>query len=225
MELSNEKTPVTTKEMAEAFVSAWKRYFGEYPKAASIKLLLAHWALETGWGKSMHAYNVGNAKCTDKHIENGYHHQYFACNELLSPKSAEKYLTDPRAKVTKKTPEYWEVWFYPDHPACRFLAFKTLEDGVLFYLKLLATRFFKSWPSVLSGDPEQFSKSLRKQGYYTADESQYTNTICKIYRGLVVEVPAEGINVSEVQAQVSSSLQKMVDDICVRTPAKPLDGE
>jgi hypothetical protein len=42
-------------------------------------------------------------------------------------------------------------------------------------------RFNKAWPAVLSGDPWAYGHALKLQGYYTADEAQYTAGVVKIF--------------------------------------------
>lgn len=189
-ELPDVKTVVTPQQMATAICYAYYRYFNSWPRRDSVRILLAQWALETGWGKSMHCYNIGNVKSKKG---DGYDYCFFACNELLSKSVAEFFkVKDPNlVKVTSyRSDGLCVVWFYPNHPSCRFRAFKTLEDGVYDYLLLLVQRFTKAWHCVASGDPVEFSRALKQQKYYTADEASYTRTLKSIFDKLeCIELP------------------------------------
>jgi len=57
-ELPDKKTPAPKEEVIKALWQAWEDYFGETPKRESIWILTSQWALETGWGKSMHCFNL-----------------------------------------------------------------------------------------------------------------------------------------------------------------------
>lgn len=179
MELPAVKTEVTIQDMATAFYRAYYSFLRSHPKPESVKILLSHWALETGWGKSMWCYNVGNAKSTG--VSGDW--CFFKCNEILRTKSAEfQVARDPNlAKITTRRANSCIVWFYPKHPYTRFRAFKTLEEGVYDHLKMLVRTFTLAWPFVVAGDPVAYSKALKRQKYYTADEAQYTKVLRSVY--------------------------------------------
>ncbi len=179
--LPDVKTTATRQEMLEVFWKAWVAYFNAIPKKESIWVLLAQSALETGHWRSMHCYNLGNVKSRPG---DGFDYCYFACNEILNRKSAERY--QAKSPQTSKITKYRNdgkciIWFYPDHPGCRFRAFKTLQEGASDHLALLVKRFHMAWPAVAAGDPVQFSHLLRKQGYYTADEASYTRALTRVF--------------------------------------------
>ena len=218
-ELVDQKIEVTVQEMANAMYTAWCRYFGAPPGRNSVLVLLAQWALETGNGKSMHNYNVGNVKANPS---GPYDYQYFACNEKVSLKAANQYVANAApgtAKITRDNGDgtCW-IWFYPKHVGCCFRAFKTLEDGVFDHLALLVNhRTFKNaWPAVVVGSPEQFSKLLRQAGYYTADEASYTRGVVRLFNqfGSVVTLPEPPVITSdlarEVRNTIATSLQNIV---------------
>ena len=75
-----------------------------------------------------------------------------------------------------------DVWFYPKHPGCRFRAFTDATTGAADYVKMVATRFVRAWPFVDAGDPRGFVHALKMQGYFTADETQYTNGLVGCYK-------------------------------------------
>ena len=184
VELQAVKTPVKVEELALALCDAYSFYFGSWPSKDSIRVLLAQWALETGWGKSMWCYNLGNVK---SHSDDGYDFCYFACNEVLPTKYAKR-LQSKNPKTVRITRDRGDetsvVWFYPKHPACRFRAFKSLEDGAKDYIRTITANFGKAWRYVVEGKPAAFSRALKKLHYYTADEASYTATLEAVFSKL-----------------------------------------
>jgi len=154
--LDDELTPVSPSDVAAALTTAWSALFGADAHRTSILVLLSQWALETGRGASMHCYNLGNVKSDQKAGD----WCFFRCDEVLNGKV---------------------VWFEPDDPACCFRAFKTLADGATDYLTTLRRRFDVAWPAVVAGDPATFVHLLKQAKYFTADETQYTNTVVALF--------------------------------------------
>lgn len=214
-ELPDVKTEVTPQEMALALWEAYHRYFNSYPKKDSIKILLAQWALETGWGKSMHCYNVGNAKCRPNAE---YNWCYFKCNEILpTVRLAEKLAAaDPdKVKITKlRSDGTCIVWFYPKHPWCCFKAFKTLEDGAYDHLKMVVKQFGRAWTHAVAGDPVAYSRALKKQGYYTADEASYTRTLKSVFDKLdSLELPEAPLFSEEERKELLNRVALSIRDM------------
>lgn len=198
-------TPVDKGVVLTALARAWHDLTLETPKRESICCLAAQWALETGWGHSMHCFNFGNVKSAEG---DGRDFTYFACNEIMPLRQAQGYASrSPNtAKITKVRSDGTAViWFYPDHAACRFRAFKTMREGAADYLGLLRRRFVRAWPQAAAGDPAAFADALHAQGYFTADLDDHTEadghvvwgyrrSLVSIYKGLVVtpfEMPAD----------------------------------
>jgi hypothetical protein len=85
--------------------------------------------------------------------------------------------------------DYWQGpdWFYDAQRnkktiTQKFRAYPTIQDGVKDYLKLLSgSHYASAWQHILHPDPVAFSKALKKGGYYTADESTYTNSIKNLF--------------------------------------------
>jgi hypothetical protein len=154
--LEDRLTPITPSEIAVALATAWRGAFGGEPARASLLVLLAQWALETGRGKAMHCYNLGNIK------SNGITGDwcFFRCNEIIQGRL---------------------VWFEPDHPSCRFRAFGSLDEGAIDYLQTVHARFHRSWTGVLTGDPVAYAHLLKVQHYYTADEGLYAGTLRALF--------------------------------------------
>lgn len=171
-------TPVSEFDL----YSALKKASPDLSKDA-LSVLIAHWALETGRGKKCIAYNIGNIKCPDEHKSN---YCYFVTFERLSSREAADYVAksteENHAVITVSLPSgNCLVTFYPNHPACRFCAYETLDEGVADYLLHLKTRFAACWHFVEEGNVIQFCHSLKEQGYYTASEAVYTKAINQLF--------------------------------------------
>lgn len=181
--IEDQITTLTKESVLEAFWKSWLSRFGSVPKKESIWVLLAQVTLETGL-KSCHCWNLGNVKSREG---DGYDYTYFACNEILPTAQAHKLATASPAttKITRDRSDGTSViWFYPDHPTCRFRAFGSLLEGAADHLAILTKRFQKSWSAVLAGDPIAYAHALKVQGYYTADESDYARSLASLFRSL-----------------------------------------
>lgn len=152
-ELPDTKTPVFVPDLASVLWHAWTALVGSPPVHAAIELLVAWWGLETGWGRSCHCFNLGNAKGV---VGGSRCWTFFACNELINGK--------------------W-VWFYPKNPGCCFRAFETLEAGAVDWLALIHDRFPEAFAALSTGDPTTLAHAARLRGYYTAPEADYTNIL------------------------------------------------
>lgn len=190
LEHEMEYTRSAPDEVARAFVAAWWGKFKSAPTHKIIAMELSQWGIETGHGKSMRNYNIGNIKSREG---DGKDYVFFECNELLPQAQALRLLAaaKPRTdgkegldvKITKNgvngAPAV--VWFYPSHAACRFRAYDTLDLGAADYLALIHARFQKAWPFILSGDPDGYARALKAQGYYTADVEEYARAVRSIF--------------------------------------------
>src|SRR4051794_28728260 len=154
--LDDQLTSVSPGAVLSALQVAWRTQFGTQPLRASLLVLLAQWALETGRGRSMHCFNLGNVKSNRTSGD----WCFFRCDEILNGKVK---------------------WFEPDDPACCFRAFPDLNSGAADYLRTLNARFQGAWPAVVAGDPAAFAHLLKQQRYYTADEAQYTHSVVSLF--------------------------------------------
>lgn len=157
-ELSPVTTPCTTQAMMDALAFAWNKLWNASPTKEALCVLLAQWALETGWGKKCWCWNIGNYK----HVPgDGRDYTYFKCDEVMR---------DGRT-----------VWYDPsrlaDKPYCCFKAYSTIEGGAIDYLASLNKHFTSAWPDVLAGNPEAFAHDLKLQHYYTAPENDTTDPV------------------------------------------------
>jgi hypothetical protein len=146
-------TPCSPPELYTALRTAWATVCAPDPVTRpSLLVLMAQWAIETGWGHYCHRWNIGNYK----HVPgDGRQWTMFPCGETVDGKN---------------------VMHYPPDPTCAFLAYDTLDEGAADYLGHLRGRFARAWPAVLAGDIGQFCHLLKIENYYTASEAQYTST-------------------------------------------------
>lgn len=147
------QTKVSEGEMAQAIVNAWRTLFGSEPYKEQVALIMAQNSLETANREKMWNYNVGNIT-TDGKGE----YDYF--------EAIDKYTTGPQANKPFK-----------------FRAYRTLQDGIVDYLKFLSTRsnFSQAWQHILNPDPVSYSKALREANYYTGSEAAYTKSLKSLF--------------------------------------------
>jgi hypothetical protein len=152
-------TPLTAKQVALAFRSAFETLVGQTPSNACLALMVAHSALETGRWKSIHCFNLGNIKAGPDY--EGYYCQ-FRCNEVIGGKVQ---------------------WFDPPHPQTNFRAFTSLDVGALDHLRFLSQRkrYAAAWETMLTGMPLAFVDALKRAGYFTADEGPYSRAVASLW--------------------------------------------
>jgi hypothetical protein len=146
-------TVVSPATLYAALRGAWAGLLGAQPSRQSLLVLVAHWALETGWGHSCWNWNLGNVKHVDGDGRDFYS---VRCNEVIAGKV---------------------VWIEEGQPGSFFRAFAGLAEGAADYLRLLHGQFGFAWPAVEAGDPAGFCHALRQRGYFTADEATYTRGV------------------------------------------------
>jgi hypothetical protein len=152
-------TPATPQQVYQAMQAAWPNVIGGTPSRDSLLVLLSQWDVETGGGKSMIQWNIGNFKADP----NGSH---LWC----------EYMT---TEVVKGVTE---------HLMQSFAAYTSLADGMQAYLRAMHTRFSKAWSYVVDGDLDGFAQALKDQGYYTQVESIYQAALQSRYNNLNKEI-------------------------------------
>jgi hypothetical protein len=146
------RTPLSAEQAAEALSSAWRKQFGEVPSKATVAILTAQWAHETGRGDSMFNYNFGGIKGA-------------------GPSG----LT-----VAQRTFEGWGET--RKTIVDNFRAYSSAEEGAKDYLSLLARRYEGAIDGARAGDPAAFVRELKSGGYFTGNEQLYTRSITSLAR-------------------------------------------
>jgi len=196
IKVSDRLTPVTPLQFLQGLAQSWVNLFTLPATKEQLLVLMAQSALETGRWRYIHTYNFGNSKSTDG---DGRDYCYFACWEVFSNAVAAAYVAASKpgaeARITETHSDGTStVWFYPEHPACRFRAFQVLNAdgtidewsslvlGMTDYLGMLRKRFNQCWSAVLSGDPVNFVKALKAQGYFTAPLQGYIDNEVALFK-------------------------------------------
>lgn len=155
------RTQYTPQQMVDAFVEAWYCTSGSFPKKEQIGVIFGQWALETGMSASMYNNNIGNVKAPKNPSQEV---EYCVLNNVWEIIDGKKIILSP------------------EDPGSWFRSFPTLLDGVNFHFNFLKNKRYKiAWQAVEAGDPVDFSKKLRQQGYYTASEDHYTRAIMSYF--------------------------------------------
>jgi len=152
-------TPCTTADVLKAFRGALETVTGKTPSNATLAVLVAQSALETGRWKSLHCWNFGNVKASA-----AYEWLYcqFRCNEVINGKV---------------------VWFDPPHPQTNFRAFTSIDTGALDHIRFLSKskRYSQAWLAAEHGNPDAFVAALKIAGYFTADEGPYRKSVASLF--------------------------------------------
>lgn len=189
-ELPTINTKYTFQQMMEGFGFAWVQLFNEQPTKESLVLLLAHTALECGNFSQAKCNNFGNIKSKEN---DGRNWCYYKCNELVPLNVAKKMVGSSKqdggdAVITGIQGEKAWIYFWPKNKYCCFRAYETLEEGCIDYLSFIKYRYKPEtgiWNAVLKADVKLYCHLLRANGYYTADETIYTNAVYKKYNELI----------------------------------------
>ena len=176
-ELSPRRTPLDYPSVVNALLLAWGPT-GAEPSRAAVRLAAAQIAVETGLANCMN-FNISGIKSRPN---NGRSHwQYFATTEIFTadqvreclernpPGTAPVLLLGP---VLGKQP-LTKVKVFPKHPYCCFRAFETLDAAMADHLATMRKTFAHGLEGLLTGDPVRFARGLKRDGYYTAPESEY----------------------------------------------------
>lgn len=188
------RTPATTGDVFAALAAAAPEL-----DRASLLVLLAQSALETGWWRSCWLHNLGNSKHLEGKTPGSW--TYFTCDELLTPAHARELLAGARPRTDgrpgldveldpkPRADGLARVLFHPSHRGCRFRAFDSLDEGATAYLASLRTRYASAWPAVLAGDAAAFSRALKAGRYYTAPEQGYTASLLQLVAQVERQIP------------------------------------
>lgn len=166
------KTRAAAIDVARYFREATRKEVGIDLTPRALAVLVAQSALESGHWASMWCHNFGNVKAS------GNWPGLYTCirlNEVIDGKL---------------------IWFSPDtdghsvppgHPQTRMRAFHDGVEGARDHIRFLAidttpdngkpNRYAAAWAAAVAGDPVAFAAALKRSGYYTASEVQYTRAV------------------------------------------------
>jgi flagellum-specific peptidoglycan hydrolase FlgJ len=152
---------------------------GTIPDRKIIHILHAQSALETGHWKSISNYNLGGAK---RHGECDWTH--FTTTERFPDAAAQKYITSskPGSEVTVlKQADGWTTLKFSGRQSMNcFASWETLDEAARDHLALLFRRFPKAVEKAKAGDAIGYVKELKKAGYFTASEEEYSKIVDSI---------------------------------------------
>lgn len=209
-ELESKNTPIPVPEMAVLLYGAYREQFGHKPEMAALRLLLAHWAIETADGKKTRCFNVGNVKYSSKRPSD---FQYFTTHEYLDPSAVPSGgIVEKMVTVNGKQMAY--VRFERPHAACCFVAHETAEQGVEFFLSFLAERY-KEAVAILEkgGSPTEYAQALRARWYFTAPVDQYAVALSNACNRLgKLDIPKD-LDPEQVLGHVAMSLRSLSEEL------------
>jgi hypothetical protein len=147
-----ERTQIGGKAAADALQKAWQSVTGEEASDDTLAVLTAHWAHETGNGKSMMNFNFAGLK------GKGPSGLSVAC------RTREGYGADA-VRITDN-----------------FRAYRSPEEGATDYLSLLDRRYPKAVEAAKNGDAGGFVSALKERGYFTDNEDTYKARVTQLSR-------------------------------------------
>ncbi len=144
------RTPLSGSQAADAIGAAWAAEQGAPAAPATVAVLTAQWAHETGRGASMLNFNFGGIKGA-------------------SPEGA---------TVEARTREGWGP--SERTIVDRFRAYESAEQGAADYLRLLSRRYPEAVEAARQGDAAGFVRALKARGYFTGNEAAYTAAVARM---------------------------------------------
>lgn len=183
-------THVAPGDLYAALGASWKTMFGEIAPRGALVLLVAQFALETGWGASCRNFNLGNVKARPGGASDW---TYYPCDEVLTAAEASHAIAlDPdHCHVEHQDAHSVTVWFDPDHPYACFASYPSLAAAAAAWLLLQHAHFGAAWPALLTGDARAFAVALYEAHYFTAPPNRYAATLSAVARKLDAELPSD----------------------------------
>jgi hypothetical protein len=170
--LAGARTALEPREAAHHLARAWQRVTGQPPSSATLAVLWAQWALETGRGSSMHGFNFGGLKGTAARGGSASFSTFEGHGDRI------------------------------ERMRCRFRTYGSPSEGAEDYVETLANDYPRAFAAARRGDPAAFVTALSDRGYFSADPASYRAAIGSLWsefqagggpevdaRTLVVEAP------------------------------------
>jgi flagellum-specific peptidoglycan hydrolase FlgJ len=143
-------TRISGEEAAASLSTAYQNVFHEVPSPATLRVLVAQWAHETGGGRAMMNYNFGGIKGSSP-----------------SGLSAAYRTTEGQGTSAIKITD-------------RFRAYTSAAEGATDYVKFLSTRFSGAMAEARHGNAEGFVRALKQGGYFTGSEDDYVRSVTRL---------------------------------------------
>jgi len=145
-----ERTQIGGRAAADALRTAWKTVTGEDASDDTLAVLTAHWAHETGNGKSMMNFNFAGLK------GKGPSGLSVAC-------STREGYGENAVRIVDN-----------------FRAYRTAEEGATDYVSLLERRYPKAVEAARGGDASGFVSALKDRGYFTDNLDTYQARVSQL---------------------------------------------
>jgi hypothetical protein len=145
-----ERTQIGGRAAADALRSAWQTVTGEAPSDDTLAVLTAHWAHETGNGKSMMNFNFAGLK------GKGPSGLSVAC-------STREGYGENAVRIVDN-----------------FRAYRSAEEGATDYVSLLERRYPKAVEAARAGDASGFVSALKDRGYFTDNLDTYQARVSQL---------------------------------------------
>ena len=174
------RTPVTPEQVFLALGTAWQLLTGSPPDRKVLHILHAQSALETGHWKSVMNYNLGGAK---KHGDCDW--TFFTTTERLPHKAADQLISSAKpgeVTVLKQDDKFKTVKVSGKQSMNCFASWDDLDTAAKDHLALLFRRFPTAVEAAKKGDATGYVRELKKRGYFTASEEEYSKIVNSIAR-------------------------------------------
>lgn len=177
----NEAITKTTKPDTHQLMALARAAWSELSEQGA-RTLAAQCLHETKNGNNCYNWNLGNVKATTDRVLHMYLRGVW---ELFSKEVAQTLVAHGKGLVRIGTAEEHDkrtqsslpvVMFDPPHSAARFLAFRSLPDGVTYWIgrhKAVASKHSDYLETVNAGKCRLVAHTLKMTRYYTGNEGEY----------------------------------------------------
>ncbi|MDB4993784.1 MAG: hypothetical protein JWM74_1216, partial [Myxococcaceae bacterium] len=174
------RTAVTATALHEALRGLLFGVFGDEPSHNCVAVLVAQSAFETNRWRACMNWNLGGIKSDGSAL-----HAYYTTTEVVRRAVAEKEIAAHPTTVELAADDGHEnvtVRVHPDHPWCRFRAYRSLEQSAAGFVGLLANpRYRPALDAARDEDPERFVRLLKVGQYFTGDVESYVRNVCDLF--------------------------------------------
>ena len=174
------RTQVSPLELQQALAARLTEALGHAPSDHATIALVAMSAFETGRWKSCWNYNLGNVKATESWSGN------YTClrNVREVIRGVTRWFSPSGETAGKDGPVIGERYTLPPgHPATRFIAFSSLDQGAAAWVEKLLKRYRAPLEALLAGaSTNDFIAGLKNLNYFTGDLAVYQSQVASLYR-------------------------------------------